>query len=369
MKATESIYLDHAATTPVREEVFEAMRPYLTRQFGNAGSAHRFGRDAKKAIDHARDQAAELINADPRDLIFTSGGTEANNLAIRGSVPDGDGAKVLASAVEHRSVLHAVSMVELAPVNAQGKIRMEEFIPRLEGKELVCVMQGNNETGTLQPIEGIGEPCWERGVLFHTDAVQSAGKIAIDVNTLPVDLLSFSAHKLYGPKGIGALFVRRGIKLAAQLAGGSQERGRRAGTENVAGIVGFGVACELAGQELESESRRQRHLLQALEAGILERIPGSWVNGSRRERLPHILNIGLPGMEAEEWMLGLDVAGIAVSTGSTCASGSVDASHVLLAMGQDHRRAHSGLRFSLGRGTKEEDIERVCEALAGIFKR
>lgn len=363
----ETIYLDHASTTPVREEVLDAMKPYWTRHFGNAGSLHRLGREAKKAVDRAREEVALLINADPRDVIFTSGGTEANNLAVQGAALAGR--KIFVSAVEHHSVLHAVKSVERVAVDDLGIVQCDELVSGLTDRAFVSVMLGNNETGSLQPVEVIGAHCRERGALLHTDAVQAAGKIPIDVVNMPVDLLSLSAHKLYGPKGVGALYVRRGIVLPRQMAGGSQERGRRAGTENVAGIVGFGTACALARKELDVESRRLRQLLEALEAAIQERLPHTWVNGARDERLPHILNIGFPGREGEEVMLGLDQAHIAVSTGSACTSGSVDASHVLLAMGQDHARAHAAVRFSLGKSTTLEHIDHVCDALTSILQR
>jgi cysteine desulfurase len=382
----DRIYLDHAATTPVRPEVFEAMAPYFHEFFGNAGSLHRFGRDAKKAIDTARSQVAALIGADPRDIVFTSGGTEANNLAIRGLAAENS--RVMVSAVEHHSVLHAAKKLEkrngidvvLAPVDSEGRVESSAELPSVVDAEhgvqlrattehrkrptsLVSVMHGNNETGTIQPVEEIGSNCRDRGIPFHIDAVQSAGKASINVSEMPVDLLSISAHKLYGPKGIGALYVRRDLPLQHQIAGGSQERGRRAGTENVAAIVGFGMACELAQKEMEIESARLRDLLCILEDRLLESCPGTWVNGSREHRLPHILNIGFPGVEGEEVMMALDAKGIAVATGSACTSGAIDPSHVLLAMGQNHTQAHSGVRFSLGRSTTLEAIEEVAAAL------
>ena len=374
MNHSENIYLDHAATTPVRAEVFEAMRPFLTDHFGNAGSLHRFGRGAKKAVENARGQVASLIGVDPRDLIFTSGGTEANNLAVQGL--SAKGARIIVSAVEHHAVLHAAEIAKkrfdteviTIPVDSDGQVNVDQCITFLDDNQtaLVSVMHGNNETGTIQPVEQIGAICRERGIPLHTDAVQSAGKIPIDIARTPIDLVSLSAHKIYGPKGVGALYVRRDIHLEGQIAGGSQERGRRAGTENVASIVGFGSACELAQREMQSESHRLRGLLDQMEKSVLETVPGSWVNGSRDRRLPHILNIGFPGVEGVTVMLGLDDQGIAVATGSACTSGSVDASHVLLAMGQDHTHAHSGVRFSLGRDTGVEVIQRLCEALSRL---
>ncbi len=364
MNPADYLYLDHAATTPVRQEVWEAMRPHVMGGYGNASSLHRFGRDAKKAIDRAREQVASLINADPRDLVFTSGGTEANNLALRGSADSGR--RILASAVEHHSVLRAAETITEISVDAEGLVEVDRLESELSDDAIVSLMHGNNETGTVQPIAEVAASCHDRGALFHTDAVQSAGRIPIDVETLPVDLLSLSAHKLYGPKGAGALFVRRGTRLAWQMRGGSQERGRRAGTENVAALVGFGEACALARRELETENIRQSQLRDAMEIALLNTVPGSWVNGSRRSRLPHILHLGFPGVEGETIMLGLDQEGIAVSTGSACNSGSVDASHVLLAMGQSHAKAHGGVRISLGRETKESSIPRLCESIKRV---
>jgi cysteine desulfurase len=364
-----SIYLDHAATTPMRPEVLEAMLPWLTEHHGNPTSLHRPGRDARRAIDQARDQVAALLNADPREIIFTSGGTEANNLTLRGLLKPGG--HLLTSAIEHHSILHTAQALEkhggieltIAPVSTDGCVT--DFETHLiDDTTLVSVMHGNNETGVLQPIEPIAAACRTRNIPFHTDAIQSTGKLPLDVTQIPVDLLSLSAHKLNGPKGIGALYVRHRINLTPQAIGGTQERARRAGTENVPAIVGLGVACELARQEMETA--RLAQLRDQLEQAILKQIPGTWLNGGLGHRLPHITNIGFPDTEGEQIMMALDAAGIAVSTGSACTSGSVDPSHVLLAMGQDHAQAHGGVRFSLGRENTPADIARVVEALLKI---
>ena len=353
MPDAHAIYLDHAASTPVRPEVREAMLPWLDGHPGNPTSLHRPGREARRAIDLAREQVAALIHADPREIIFTSGGTEANNLALRGMLKTGG--HLLTTAVEHHSVLHT----------AEG--RVENFEEHLtDDTALVSVMHANNETGVLQPIEPIAAACRARGIPIHTDAIQSAGKLPIDVTQPPLDLLSLSAHKLNGPKGVGALYVRHGIDLIPQAIGGTQERTRRAGTENVPGIVGLGVACELSQQEMETESARLAQLRDQLEQAILKQIPGSWLNGNCDHRLPHITNLGFPDTEGEVIMMAVDAKDIAVSTGSACTSGSIDPSHVLLAMGQDYAKAHAAVRFSFGRENTPEEIERVVEALKQI---
>ncbi len=380
-QGTESIYLDHAATSPIRPEVWEAMAPYFSNRFGNAGSVHRFGRVARRAIDTAREQVAQLIHADPRDIIFTSGGTESDNLAIfgiSGKYRRGSRARLAVSAVEHHAVLDAAKAlakhdtyeVVTARVDEAGRVDsvgIEESVD--SGTILVSVMHGNNETGVIQPIETIGRLCRDRGVFFHTDAVQSIQYRPIDIAALPVDAVTVSGHKLGGPKGIGALYLRRGLPLDAQLIGGVQERGRRAGTENVPAIVGFGKACELALGESTQSARRMTALRDRLEAGLLEQIGGIWINGSGAERLPHILNAGFDGIEGETLLYSLDQEGIAVSNGSACTSGSLDPSHVLLAMGQSYQQAQCAVRFSLGYGSSETDVDRVIDRLPAIVER
>lgn len=374
------IYLDHSATTPVRPEVFDAMEPYLRDRFGNAGSVHAFGREARKAIDDARDQVAALINADPRDIVFTSGGTESDNLAVRGIVAAGrtPRKRVIVSVVEHHAVLHAAEYVRkhdgidlvTVGVDREGRVDPGEIAAHLnDDTVLVSVMHANNETGTIQPVEEIAALCAERGVVFHSDTVQSAGKIPVDVSAVPIDLLAISAHKIYGPKGVGACFVRKGVRLEPQAVGGAQERERRAGTENVAGIVGLGKASELARLEMKEMGERLARLRDRLEQSILSQARGAYVNGSTTQRLPNITNIGFSGVEGESLVLGLDVEGVAVSSGSACTAGSLDPSHVLLAMGLDYEAAQSAVRFSLGKDTTESEITRVCEILPAVMSR
>lgn len=372
-----TVYLDHSATTPVRPEVLEAMLPYFSEHFGNAGSIHACGRKARAAMDRAREQVAALINADPRDVFFTSGGTEADNLAVQGVVAASQKLRkrVVVSAVEHHAVLHAVEHLEgvevrVAGVNSAGCVDLDAIMAQINLETaLVSIMHGNNETGVLQPVKDIAVACDKQGIPFHTDAVQSAGKVPLDVRAVPVSLMALSAHKLYGPKGIGACFVRKNARIEPQMRGGAQERGRRAGTENVPAVVGFGVACELARQELEAESARLRGLRDRIEAGILATIPDARVNGAGAARLPHILNVGFRGADGESLILALDLEGIAVSSGSACTAGSLDPSHVLLAMGQSHEDAQSALRFSLGRDNTEADIDRVLEILPEVVQR
>lgn len=373
--------MDHSATTPVRPEVLEAMLPYLTNDFGNPGSIHGFGRSARRAIDAAREQVAALVSTDPRDVFFTSGGTESDNLALRGVVAATrrrGRKRVVTTAVEHHAVLEAAQYVrdfdgvdlQVAPVDREGRVDPEELAALIDADTvLVSVMHANNETGAVQPIERIAELCAERGVPFHTDAVQSAGKLAIDLRAVPVGLLALSAHKLYAPKGVGACCVRKGVPIEPQAVGGAQERGRRAGTENVAGIVGFGKACELAREELAAEAERLARLRDRLQGGILEAIPDAWVNGPLEHRLPNILNVGFKGVDGESLILALDLEGIAVSSGSACTAGSLDPSHVLLAMGLSHEDAQGALRFSLGRGNTEADIDRVLAVLPEVVER
>lgn len=378
--AVERIYLDHSATTPVRPEVFEAMAPYLRDQFGNAGSVHWFGRRARKAVDEAREQVAALIHAEAREIVFTSGGTESDNLAVRGMVAADTRPRprVVTSTIEHHAVLHAAEYVrvhadtdvQLVPVGRAGRVDPEAVAELMTDQSaLVSIMHANNETGVIQPIEAIAARCAERGICFHTDAVQSAGKIPIDVRAVPISLLAISGHKIYGPKGVGACYVRTGVELAPQAAGGAQERGRRAGTENVAGIVGLGKACELAQAEMAGEAARLTELRDTLEREILQRIPGAYTNGNAERRLPHLLNVSLHGLEGESIILGLDVEGIAVSSGSACTSGSLDPSHVLLAMGLTQAEAQSAVRFSLGRSTTPDQIGRVIEVLTSLVAR
>ena len=374
------IYLDHSATTPVRPEVLEAMLPFLREHHGNAGSLHRFGRNCRRAVETAREQVAALINAEPREILFTSGGTESDNLAIRGIVEarDGTAKRMVTTAVEHHAVLHTgeslarTNRVDLQIVGVdRGGLVDPDAVEALLGDEtvLVSVMHANNETGVVQPLERIGALCRERGIPFHSDTVQSVGKLPLDVRKLPLDLAAISGHKLYGPKGIGALFVRSGTGIEPQAVGGAQERGRRAGTENVAGIVGLGRACELLSGELQSTSKQMEVLRDRLQEGALATVPDAGINGSTAHRLPNSLNMAFNDLDGERMMFALDQEGIAVSTGSACTAGSLDPSHVLLAMGQSHEHASSAIRFSLGRDNTEEEIDRVISLLPGLVEQ
>ncbi len=376
----QEIYLDHSATTPIRPEVLEAMLPFLREHHGNAGSLHRFGRDCRRAVETAREQVAALINAEPREILFTSGGTESDNLAIRGIVEatDRKAIRLVTTAVEHHAVLHVCESLaranrvdlQVAGVDQEGLVD-PDAVEALLGDEtvLVSVMHANNETGVVQPLERIGALCRERGIPFHSDTVQSVGKLPLDVRKLPLDLAAISGHKLYGPKGIGALFVRSGTGIEPQAVGGAQERGRRAGTENVAGIVGLGRACELLSGELQSTSKQMEVLRDRLQEGVLATVPYAGINGSTAHRLPNSLNMAFNDLDGERMMFALDQEGIAVSTGSACTAGSLDPSHVLLAMGQSHEHASSAIRFSLGRDNTEEEIDRVISLLPGLVEQ
>jgi len=376
----KNVYLDHSATTPVREEVLDAMLPYLREGFGNAGSVHAFGRAARRAVDDAREQVAALIHADPREIVFTSGGTESDNWAICGLVaaPKNRPANIVVSAIEHHAVLHAAGFVSkhndvevrIAGVDTEGVVDIGELETLVDAHTvLVSVMHANNETGAIQPVEQIAALCAERGVAFHTDAVQAAGKIDVDVRTLRVDALALSGHKIYAPKGVGACYVRKRIELEPYLVGGAQERGRRAGTENVAGIVALGKACELARIELDENAARLASLRDLAQERILEAISDCRINGPLQNRLPNLLNMGFAGVEGESIVLGLDVEGIAVSSGATCTSGAIDPSHVLLAMGQGHAEAQSAVRFSFGKDNTEADVRRLMEVLPPLIAR
>ncbi len=375
----QEIYLDHSATTPIRPEVLEAMLPFLREHHGNAGSLHRFGRDCRRAVETAREQVAALINAEPCEILFTSGGTESDNLAICGIVEASDrkAMRLVTTAVEHHAVLHAceslarANLVDLqvAGVDRDGLVDPDAVEVLLNDDTfLVSVMHANNETGVVQPIHRIGSLCQERGIPFHSDTIQSVGKLLLDVRKLPLDLAVISGHKLHGPKGIGALFVRSGTGIEPQAVGGAQERGRRAGTENVAGIVGLGRACELLRGELQGVSKRMEGLRDRLQEGVLAAVPGAAINGSTAHRLSNILNVAFDGLDGERVMYALDQEGVAVSTGSACTAGSLDPSHVLLAMGQSHECASSAIRFSLGGDNTGEEIDRVISLLPGLVE-
>ncbi len=376
-----SIYLDHSATTPLRAEVLEAMLPYLTEHHGNASSLHASGRRARQGLDEARERIAAILGAKPREIVFTSGGSEADNLAVKGAAwaASARGRHVVTSGVEHKSVLNACAVLErsgfevtIVPVDRYGRVDPAEVEAAItEHTTLVSIMYANNEVGTIQPIAEIGAICRRRGVLFHTDAIQAGGYLPLDVDNLGVDLLSLAAHKLYGPKGIGALFVRQGTPLLPQIQGGSQERQRRAGTENVAGIVGFGRALELAQGDpaaRDAENARLAGLRDRLLAGVHE-LPGAEPSGHPVERLPHSASWLIDGVEGGDLVAALDLEGVEGSTGSACTSGSAEPSHVLLAMGIPAQRAHGALRLTAGRGTTTEEVDRAAEVMRAAVAR
>lgn len=377
------VYLDYNATTPVAPAVLEAMLPFLGENFGNAGSVHTPGQRARAAVDAARESVAALIGAKPSEIVFTSGGTEADNLALFGSVAASTKQRrhVITTAIEHHAILHTCEELErqgigvtVVPVSqsrqTQGIVDPEEIRRALRPETvLISVMHANNELGVIQPIEEIGRIAAQAGVRFHCDAVQSAGKVLLDVNRLGVDLLSISAHKFCGPKGVGALYVRSGTPLSPRFFGGHAERDRRPGTENVPGIVGIGKASELARNLLAEDSARIGALRDRLEAALLERIPVARVNGDRTHRVPNTTNMSFPGAGGEALLIALDLQGIACSTGAACSSGSTEPSHVLLAAGLSRDDARSSLRFSLGRPTTAEEIDCAISVIPAVVER
>jgi cysteine desulfurase len=376
---TSRIYLDHNATTPPAAEVVEAMVRALRDNYGNASSIHGFGQRAKAAIDEARTEVARLIGAEPADVIFTAGGTESDNLALRGVIGAAPAARsrLVIGATEHEAVsvtaaalARAGCPVTTLPVTTAGVVEASA-LEAFQGADaaLVSVMLANNETGVVQPVEDLARLAHARSALFHTDAVQAAGKIAIDVRSLGVDLLSLAAHKFGGPKGVGALWLRRGVTLAGVITGGRQERNRRPGTENVPAIVGFGAAAVVARRRLAADAQRIGGLRDRLEAGILASVPRTVVNGAGATRVPNTTNIAFEGVEAESLLIGLDLEGIAVSTGSACSSGTLEPSHVLRAMGLPHGRVQSSIRFSLGPSTTAEEIDGVLAVLPRVVER
>jgi cysteine desulfurase len=369
----QHFYFDHNATTPVAPEVLETMVSCLGQVYGNASSIHYFGQTAKQKLEAARRQVAALIHANPGEVVFTSGGTEADNLAVLGAVRAAGrpNAHVIVSAIEHPAVLSAAAQLEREgvsvtrlPVSAAGIVDPENLRSALRPETvLVSIMHANNELGTVQPIAQISCITHEAGVPLHVDGVQALGKIAIDVQALGVDLYSLSGHKLYAPKGVGALYVRKGTKLVPTAFGGHHERDRRPGTENVPGIVALGAAAELAGRMLAEESQRLTSLRDRLEANVLTRIPGTGVNGGRSQRTPNTSNLYFDAVDGEAMVIALDLRGFAVSTGSACSSGAITPSHVLTAMGLSADRARSSLRFSLGRSTTVEQVDALLDAL------
>ncbi len=373
------IYLDYAATTPTHPEVVKAMLPYFTDLFGNPSSIYSCGQEAKGAIEEARVKIADLIGARDEEIIFTSGGTEADNAALKGVAFSNENKRnhIITSSIEHHAVTETCQFLErrgyritYLSVDAYGLVDPDDVRKAISNETiLISVMYANNEVGTIEPIAEIGKIAREAGIYFHTDAVQTVGHIPVDVNKLGVDLLSISAHKLYGPKGVGALYIRKGTKLLPFMHGGEQERGRRASTENVPGIVGFGCAAELAQQEMGEEAGQLTYLRDQLTNGILERIDHTRLNGHPLQRLPNNVNISVDFVEGESILLNLDLEGICASTGSACSSSSGESSHVLLAMGLPPEQVHSSLRFTLGKWTTEEEIERVLKVLPQIVTK
>ncbi len=379
----EPIYLDHAATTPLDPEVRTAMEPYLTEAFGNPSSSHRWGRAARAAVDEARERVAQVLGADPREIVFTAGGTEADNLALRGVAwaarRAGRGRHLIVSAVEHHAVLHTAEElaadgfeVTVLPVDEEGFVDPDRVLEALRTDTvLVSLIYANNEIGTIQPIAEIGRVLRARGIPFHTDAVQAAGHLPLRVDELGVDLLSLSGHKFYGPKGVGVLYVRHGTPILPQITGGGQERGLRSGTENVAGIVGLAAALEKAERLRESEARRLRPLRDRLLEEIPRRIPGTRITGpwGGDRRLPHHASFVFDGVAGDSLVLLLDREGIAASSGSACSAGVLEPSHVVLALGVPPEQAVGSLRLTLGRGTTPEQIDRVLEVLPRAVAR
>lgn len=373
------IYLDYAATTPTDPEVVKAMLPYYSERFGNPSSIYSLGQEAKSAIENAREKIASLLGAKREEIIFTSGGTESNNFALKGVVyaNENKGNHIITTAIEHHAIIAPCKFLEkrgfdvnYLPVDKYGLINPDDVRKAITNKTiLISIAHSNNEVGTIEPIEKIGKIAQEYDIYFHTDAVQSFGHIPVDVNDLNVNLLSISAHKLYGPKGVGALYIRKGTKLTSFLHGGDQERRRRASTENVPAIVGFGKAVEIARDRMNEEAKQLEALRDKLIKGIFEKIDHVRLNGHPTQRLPNNVNVAFEFVEGESMLLNLDMEGIAASTGSACSSASLEPSHVLLALGLPHEIAHGSLRFTFGRYTKNEDIDYVLEVLPKIVEK
>ena len=374
----DRIYMDNAATTAVAPEVLQTMLPYFSEMYGNPSSIHSTGRDARRAVDAARKQVAQAIGAQPTEIYFTAGGSESDNWAIKGTAfaKRDKGNHIITTAIEHHAVLHTCQWLEkqgfqvtYLPVDEYGRVRVEDVEKAITDKTiLISVMAANNEIGTLEPIAEIGKLAHEKGILFHTDAVQAVGAIPLDVNAMHIDMLSMSGHKFHGPKGIGALYIRKGVRPDVFMHGGAQERAQRAGTENLPGIIGMGKAIELATQNLEANAARMTRLRDKLIDRILAEIPEVRLNGHRTQRLPNNVNVSIRYIEGEALLLRLDLAGIAGSSGSACTSGSLDPSHVLLAIGLPHEIAHGSLRLSLGTDTTEAEVDEVLRVLPGIVK-
>lgn len=375
----QRIYVDHSATTPLKREVLDVMLPYLTENFGNASTVYAEGRTAKKAISVAREQVAGAIGADAKEIFFTGSGTEADNWAVRGAAfaNRAKGNHIITSAVEHHAVLHTCMALEkegfevtYLPVDEYGMVSAQAVKDAITDKTvLVSIMTANNEIGTIMPIEEIGKITKEAGVIFHTDAVQAIGMMDIDVNRMNVDLLSLTGHKFYGPKGSGALYVRKGTKLLPFVTGGGQESGKRAGTENVAAIVGLGKAIELATADIEAHTQKLAVMRDRFIERVLTEIPYTRLNGHRTQRMASNANISFEFIEGESLLLMLDMKGISASSGSACTSGSLDPSHVLLAIGLKHETAHGSLRVTFGEGNTLEEADRIVDELKAIVAR
>lgn len=374
------IYLDYSATTPLRPEVCRAMEPYLAEEFGNPSSIHSFGQAARAALEEARSRMAQALDANRGRLTFTGSGSEADNLAVIGFARRNRGCRIIRSSIEHKAIIQATAVlaadgydIRIAPVDARGVVDLEKLgtlVPMDGRPTLVSVMWANNETGVVQPIESIAQVCRERGAVLHTDAVQAFGKIPVSADDVEVDMLTLSAHKIGGPKGVGVLLVRDGTELQPLVHGGGQEGGLRSGTENVAGIVGFAVAASIAATEREAEAERLGSLRDRLERGLRRALPQIVVNGGDApERLPNVLNISVPEIDIEGLLTSLDLESVCISSGSACTTGSVEPSHVLVAMGRGGDYAQNTVRFSLGWKTEPADIEFVLETMPRVVKR
>lgn len=381
------VYLDYNATAPVHPEVLEAMQPYLTEKFGNPSSLHSFGREAKVAVEEAREKVAKLINAHPSEIYFTSCGSESDNWAIKGILSANKnngfdkltikGNHIITSKIEHQAVLETCKFLEengysvtYLDVDKYGTVDPDDLRKAIrKDTVIVSIMHANNEVGTIQPIEELAKIAKEHGMVFHTDAVQSVGKIPVDVQKLGMDLLSISGHKLYATKGVGVLFIKRGTKITPLMQGGKQERDRRAGTENVASIVGLGKACEIAMQDLDEYQNKMKKLSETFLKKILDNIPEVYLNGHPTSRVPNTVNLSFNGCDGESIILGLDLQGVAVSSGSACSIGSLEPSHVLMAMGVAKHLTLGSVRFSFGRFNSMEDVEYVTEILPGIVEK
>ena len=375
----KNIYFDHAATTAVKPEVLETMLPYFTEKYGNASSIYSLGRENKKAIDDTREKVATALNAQPKEIFFTSGGTEADNWAIKGVAfsNESKGKHIITTNIEHHAVLHTCKYLEkygfevtYVPVDNKGIVHVEDIEKAIRPDTiLISVMFANNEIGTIQPIKEIGALAKEKGIYFHTDAVQAIGNIPIDIKDMNIDMLSLSGHKFYGPKGVGVLYIRDGVRISPMLHGGAQERGKRASTENVAGIVGLGKAIELATENIDEYNTKLMKLRDRAIKEILEKIPYSRLNGDEKNTLPGNVNISFEFIEGESILLMLDMKGICASSGSACTSGSLDPSHVLLAIGLPHEIAHGSLRLTFGEENTDSDLDYLLETLPPIIEK